>query len=272
MANDTNQYILGTERRELHRLGVQHQVWSSEARRGWEIAEFSDGHTILDLGCGPGFCTIELAYLVGQEGKVIAVDKSQAYIDFLNQQTQLHELNIESICVDFDDLDIPDNSLDGIYCRWALAWVPNPEEILEKLERMLVPGGAVVFQEYYDWSTFQTQPHYGNLSKGISTILQSFHDSPGNINIGKELGSLLYDHGMEVISQRPMSKLALPDTITWQWPQTFLEIYMPKLIDGGSILKDEVERALSELDQLYYDNGATIFCPMMVEVVAIKGA
>ena len=47
--HEENQYILGTETAELHRLGVQHQVWASEAQQGWKEANFTAGHTILGL-------------------------------------------------------------------------------------------------------------------------------------------------------------------------------------------------------------------------------
>lgn len=71
------EYILGTtEKAELHRRGIQHQVWASETCAGWKLAGFGNGQTILDLGCGRGFCTRDLAYIVGEEGKVIGVDKS----------------------------------------------------------------------------------------------------------------------------------------------------------------------------------------------------
>ena len=52
---EENAYILGTDAQELHRLGVQHQVWSEEALHGWRLAQFRAGHTLLDLGSGPGF-------------------------------------------------------------------------------------------------------------------------------------------------------------------------------------------------------------------------
>ena len=48
-------YILGTDSDELHRLGIQHQVWASEAQAGWKAAGINRGDTILDLGSGPGF-------------------------------------------------------------------------------------------------------------------------------------------------------------------------------------------------------------------------
>jgi len=60
--NEKNAYILGTEREELHRLGLQHQVWASEAREAWKLAEIGHGQRVLDLGCGPGFCTPSRLY------------------------------------------------------------------------------------------------------------------------------------------------------------------------------------------------------------------
>ena len=125
MSKEANEYILGTEQAELHRLGLQHQVWASEAQYGWNKAKFTAGQTILDLGCGPGFCTKELAYIVGQTGKVIGIDKSENYIQFLSDTKNLHGLNIDAIHSDFDDMKLAPNSLDGMYCRWALAWVSN---------------------------------------------------------------------------------------------------------------------------------------------------
>ena len=76
--NEYNAYILGTDKKELHRLENQHKIWKSEARKGWEIAEFKPGQILLDIGCGPGLCTIELANVVGDSGKVIGVDLKKA--------------------------------------------------------------------------------------------------------------------------------------------------------------------------------------------------
>ena len=268
--SEKDAYILGTEREELHRLGYQHQVWSGEARKGWDIAEFSQGQTILDLGCGPGFCTTELGYIVGPDGKVIGVDRSQLYIDFLNKVNEIHALNIETHCCDFDDMNFDPESLDGVYCRWALAWIPNPQEIVNKLQTYLKSGGVVVMQEYYDWSTLQIEPNLPGLTKGIKAALRSFKEQAGDIDVGRQLPSMFFDAGLEVISTRLMPKLAQPEDLNWYWPKTFFNIYLPKLIAGGFITSEEVEVALSEFDELECINGATLHCPQMVEVVAVK--
>ena len=61
---ENNAYILGTETAELHRLGLQHQVWAGEAIKGWELAGFTAGQTILDMGCGLSFMPYTLSNLV----------------------------------------------------------------------------------------------------------------------------------------------------------------------------------------------------------------
>jgi len=99
-------YILGADEEELFRLGVQHQVWADEAQHAWRLANFKSGQTLLDLGSGPGYCSKELAFIVGLEGKVIAVDKSASYINFLDKVAENYKLNIETIHTNFDQLEL----------------------------------------------------------------------------------------------------------------------------------------------------------------------
>ena len=270
MKKENNAYILGTDKAELHRLGLQHQVWSSEARRGWELGEFSAGQRILDLGCGPGFCTLDLAYMLGEYGEVIGIDKSQTYIDFLKQSTALHDLNIKAICSDFSDMKLEKESLDGAYCRWALAWVSNPEEVIEKVADALVPGGAFVVQEYYDWSTLQTEPSLPNLDKCIAAALRSFKEQEGQIDIGRNIPEHFYNVGLEVMHIRPLSKMGIPESLTWQWPKSFFHIYFPKLTEMGLLNQKVCEAGLEEMRELENLPEATILCPQMVEVIGVK--
>jgi ubiquinone/menaquinone biosynthesis C-methylase UbiE len=270
MAHENNDYILGTERNELHRLGLQHQVWSEEARQAWKLAGFSKGDRILDLGSGPGFCTMELAYMVGETGKVIAVDKSEVYLDFIEKINEHHQLNIDTIFADFEHLILPEENLDGMFCRWALAWIPEPESILKKVYDALKPGGKIVIQEYFDWSTFQTEPHFPELKKSISAIYNSFNKPPSNINVGRQLPNIFRNVGFHLLNQRSMQKMVRPKDLAWQWPYSFLHIFLPKLIDMGLQSEGDVKIALEQLEALTQDGLSTIFCPLMVELIAQK--
>ncbi|NNC71121.1 MAG: methyltransferase domain-containing protein [Flavobacteriaceae bacterium] len=266
---ETNAYILGTEIAEMHRLGLQHQVWSSEAIKGWELAGFTAGQTLLDLGCGPGYCTTELAYIAGQNGKVIGVDKSEHFIKFLDNWAQQLSLNIQTQCCDFNEMQLENNSIDGVFDRWALAWVSNPKEILKKIHKALKKGGVVVTQEYFDWSTLQTEPHIPALTKAIAAALQSLRDQ-NDIDVGRKLPVYFEECGYEVIHTRPLTKMATPNQFTWQWPKSFFNIYFPKLIESGYLTRQEVSDALSAFEDLEHLPGATIFTPAMREVIARK--
>ena len=73
---DRDDYILGTSDEELVRLGYQHQVWMDETVRLWNEAGFRPGHHLVDLGCGPGFGTVDLAHRVGPTGRVTGIEAS----------------------------------------------------------------------------------------------------------------------------------------------------------------------------------------------------
>ena len=263
-------YILGTDRQELYRLGVQHQIWAAEAHNGWLKAGFKAGQTLLDLGCGPGFCTTEMAFMAGETGKVIGVDKSQGFIDHLEALSRQQGLNIEAVCSDFNQMQLDPDSLDGMYCRWALAWVPTPRETLKKVYTALKKGGTMVLHEYYNWSTLQIQPHKEDLATGIAAALRSFKEQEGEIDIGRELPQVLIAMGMRVESVRIMPKLAQPGDFTWQWPKTFFYSYFPRLVEAGYLTREVMDRALEQMEQLEQTPGATLSTPMMVEVIARK--
>src|SRR5262245_18058264 len=76
-AMDEQEYVLGTNRDELVRLGLQHQLWARYAADAWERAGFGPGKKLLDVGCGPGYASLDLAALVGTRGHVHAIDISE---------------------------------------------------------------------------------------------------------------------------------------------------------------------------------------------------
>lgn len=267
---EANAYILGTYNEELNRLGLQHQVWANEAQTSWETARFGAGNVILDLGCGPGFCSKELANLVGKTGNVLALDKSKVYLDYVDKLAELHDLNIETHRADFEDIKLPNNSLDGIYSRWALAWCDNPASILRKTYNALKPGGKMVFHEYFNWSTHMAVPSKPHLQKAIDAALQSFNDLDSEIDIGRRIPGLLADLGMKITHTQLLPKISHPNTEVWKWPKSFYQTYFPRIVELGYLSEQEVSDAFSDLEALEQLPHAILCCPMMIEVIAEK--
>ncbi|HEX4846074.1 MAG TPA: class I SAM-dependent methyltransferase, partial [Geothrix sp.] len=73
-------YVLGTHREEIERLGLQHRVWRPHMLECWRRAGITVGSKVLDIGAGPGYATLDLAEIVGPTGEVHAAERSGNFI------------------------------------------------------------------------------------------------------------------------------------------------------------------------------------------------
>ena len=82
----TTDYFIGVNDAEVDRLRAQHDAWRPETDLLWHEAGFASCRSILDLGCGPGFTSMDLARVVGPSGEICAVDKAQSYLRSLAER------------------------------------------------------------------------------------------------------------------------------------------------------------------------------------------
>jgi ubiquinone/menaquinone biosynthesis C-methylase UbiE len=103
----------------------------------------TENQQILDLACGTGFFTIELAKKVGQNGKIFAVDLSSGMLDRNQEKATSNNLSnivfIQSDVLEFLS-SFPDNSVDGIVCGWGICYMDHGK-LSRELERVTKPDG-----------------------------------------------------------------------------------------------------------------------------------
>src|SRR5580658_842107 len=92
MPTDTD-YVLGTHNEEIARLGLQHQVWRPHMLDAWARAGMTRGSRVVDFGAGPGYATCDAAEIVGREGRVTAVERSPAFLEFARRQIERREIS-----------------------------------------------------------------------------------------------------------------------------------------------------------------------------------
>jgi trans-aconitate methyltransferase len=123
---------------ERYRQASAHQEeWG---RRLISELGLAGGERVLDLGCGDGRLTAQLADLVPR-GSVLGIDASASMIE----ATRAHEReNLESIVLDIDDLDFQEE-FDLLFSNATLHWIRDHHRLLEHSIRALKPGGALRF-------------------------------------------------------------------------------------------------------------------------------
>jgi len=106
------------------------------------------GMTVLDLGCGPGFFSIEIAKLLNGSGKVIAADLQQGMLEkvtkkvkgtLLEQRVKIHK------CED-DKIGVTEN-VDFVLAFWMVHEVPNQEKLFSELKSILKTKGKIFIIE-----------------------------------------------------------------------------------------------------------------------------
>jgi len=100
-----------------------------------------EGQKVLDYGCGIGSYTFPAARLVGERGRVYALDKEPLAIRKIEKKAREEGFhNIDTILSDLDT-GLPDESVDVILLYGVLPEVKHKEPLLRELYRVLKPGG-----------------------------------------------------------------------------------------------------------------------------------
>lgn len=262
-------YVLGTHDEEIARLGLQHRAWRSRAFAAWRSGEFSPGQTVLDVGCGPGFASLDLVELVGPDGLVIAMDKSERFLAYLG--ATCHERRIDNITTcraDFDDGEFPDTIADRAWCRWVLSFVKDPKTVLSHLSRSLLPGGVIVLHEYFDYATWRTVPPCPEVEEFVSAVMASWRENGGEPNVALMVPHWLEELGFELLSVRPILDIVQTQHMSWTWLRTFIELGRRRLVELEYLTPHRAESIWQAFTDLEAVPGTWMITPGVLEVIA----
>ena len=107
-----------------------------------------EGMTVVDYGCGPGRYATKFADLVGEKGKVYAIDIHEMAIEAVKKKIAKRNLtNIEPVLADSYDSTLPDGVAD-LVCAIDMFWIINkPTEFLGELKRIVQKDGTLVVDD-----------------------------------------------------------------------------------------------------------------------------
>lgn len=271
MKNKSSDYILGTSDEELARLGYQHQVWLDEAVWLWEKAAFGFGDKILDVGSGPGFAALDLARLVGLNGKITAVDNSEKFVTYLEQQIVAANLqNVEIRLGDVQQLELPGNYFDGAFARWLLCFVPEPEKVIAGVARALKTGGRFVVMDYYNYQSIRIYPRRESIEKLFAAYYKSVQMAGGNYDIAGVVPEMMTRNDFDIETIKPINRVAHAGSRIWKWVELFNQSFMPKLVESELLSEEEASEIRRDWMQLNQEPAAFLYAPPMFGIIGIK--
>ena len=215
---DMQEYYLSDSQNELSRLAFQHQVWAKETVDLWQRAKFMPGDRILDLGCGPGYTTLDLAQLVGPSGKVTGVDSSEKFISYLDKTLEATATrNVETHICDISKLPFSPSCFDGIYSRMVMCFLKDPKAVLTNLVKMLKPGGKMVITDFFSYAdSFFVVPESKAITKAMKGIEKGNSVLGGNFNVQRKIPSDLSDLGLDIIDTKASVRTGMSGQVWWK--------------------------------------------------------
>ncbi len=126
--------------------------WIQPPDKVLERSGIESGMTILELGCGSGAFTPLLARVVGEQGKVYAVDIQPGMLQQLERKLAKAEnldiRNVELKQASAYELPFEDEALDLVFIVAALQEISDRERALREARRVLKPGGTLAVTEF----------------------------------------------------------------------------------------------------------------------------
>lgn len=151
-----------------------------------------DAHKVLDVGCGSGFVTRDIARLT--KGTVIGVDGSPRLLEVAKKT--LSETTNTSICLgDAQNLPFQDNTFDLVTCNLLLMWADDPQTVVKEMARVVKPKGKILASLEPDYGGkihWPENPRVDPLFAG-----EVIRKKGGDPHIGRKLRSLFVSAGLE---------------------------------------------------------------------------
>jgi SAM-dependent methyltransferase len=268
---EADEYILGTDAEELERLGFQHKAWVKEAYELFERAGLGAGDVVLDLGCGPGFTTLELAHVVGPGGRVIGRDVSARFLETLRREcARFGFAHVEPSLGPVEELALADGSLDAAYARWLFCWLADPMPALARVARALRPGGRLLLQEYVDWGAMRLLPHAPAFARAVEGALASWKAGGVTIDFAARAPELAPRCGLELEHFHPRARLGRAGSLEWCWIEKFFRSYLPRVVERGLLTERELEAWRREWDERAAAGASWVMTPTMADVILRK--
>jgi ubiquinone/menaquinone biosynthesis C-methylase UbiE len=129
-----------------------------------EHLEPRPGQAVLELAAGTGETGFLAAGRLGEEGRLVVSDFSPRMVQAAEEVArELAVANADFRVLDAERIELDDDSVDGVLCRWSYMLLTDPLQALHETARVLRPGGRLAFST---WGEASRNP-WMTLSAGV---------------------------------------------------------------------------------------------------------
>ncbi|MFI9645262.1 methyltransferase domain-containing protein [Streptomyces sp. NPDC052040] len=240
-----------------HESVLRSHTWRTAANSAAYLLDSLEPHMrILDIGCGPGTITADLAELV-PGGQVTGVDMAPGILDRARATAAARGLgNTDFAVADVHALDYPDDTFCVVHAHQVLQHVGDPVQALREMHRVTRPGGFIAVRDA-DYAAMTWHPAAEGLDHWLDLYRRVARANGGEPDAGRRLRSWALRAGLHDIRATSGTwTFASPEERAWWsglWAdRTVASAYAERVMAGGHASTAElaaVSRAWREWGQ-----------------------
>jgi SAM-dependent methyltransferase len=221
-----------------------HRWRTAENSAAYLLPHLTPGATLLDVGCGPGTLTADLATHVAP-GRVLAVDTSAEVVDEARAHAEDRGVdNVDAVSGDFRDLDIRHGGFDVVHAHQVLQHLREPVGALRDMARLARPGGLVAARDS-DYGSMVWAPASDGLDRWREVYMAVAERNGADANAGRHLLGWAQAAGLREITYGTSTwTFATPDERSW-----WAELWADRIV-SSSLAEQAVEYGVASVDEL----------------------
>ena len=214
-----------------------HAVRTAANSAGYLLPRLHAGMTILDVGCGPGSVTLDLAEAVAPEGSVTGVDTAVEVIE--RARAAAAERGDERTTFDVADvhaLPFGDGMFDVVHAHQVLQHVEDPVAALREMSRVCRPGGLIAVRDV-DYGATTWSPESEALRRWLELYRAVARANGGEPDAGRHLVAWVREAGLVDITDSASAwTYARAEERNWladSWATRVRESLRPQAVELG---------------------------------------
>lgn len=267
LAEKSESYALSVGKADLQRLQNLNEAVNNYSMILLE-KYVKPGDSVLELGSGIGLTSQEIAKLVGNKGKVLAIDISneQLYVardlvknplpGLVFKQSSVYDLKVKGV-------------YDVVYARFLLIHLTDVNKAVQEAVKHLKPGGYFIVEELKGNNTIASSPKDRRLEfvKEIDSLQEEVQQT--NFSIAETLDKILEANGLNVVYKNAIH----PKLDTLNKRRNFsmgMRSLEETLVKHDKISRENLHKKIKEVEKMEEDHKVDLYFYKMGQVVGQK--
>jgi len=247
-----------------NRLEVLARVMWPTTSRLLAEAGIAPGMNCLDLGCGGGDVTLQLAALIGPHGRVTGADMDETKLDLAQQAAKRNRLEN----VQFRKINVQnwteESQYDCIYSRFLLTHLADPMQVLHQMLRAVRPGGLALIEDI-DFEGHFCQPSCQGFDTYVQLYRMAARKQGADADIGPKLYEMMLDAGWRDVKVNVVQPIFTSGEGKQMAVLTLMNI-ADTLLDEKLTTESELQSALDDLTRFTDDPRTLVSLPRVFQL------